>query len=462
MKNTNVYFIGIGGIGMSALARHFNAHGSNVAGYDRAASQLTDEIAAEGIEISFIDDVNTIPEDFKNPNTTTVVVTPAIPLSNKILMYFSSNGFEIVKRAAMLGYLTQDSDAICIAGSHGKTTTSTLTAHILKNSKVGCSAFLGGISANYNTNYWCDTKSSFIVTEADEFDRSFLKLHPYLALITSMDADHLDVYGNASEVKKAFRQFARQTVVGGSIIYKYGLDIGEANEDQASETEEFTYSLDNTNADFYAIDIKLDGGLYHFSVNTPFGIVRDLKLGLPGIHNVENAVAAISLAMLAGAESNEVREALASFRGNRRRFQYRINERNFCLIDDYAHHPTEIRAMLTSLRKIYGERKITVVFQPHLFTRTRDFADEFAAALSLADRILLLEIYPAREEPIEGVNSSMLIKKMTNKNSKLISKENLISDIEAEPLDVLVMMGAGDIDKLVLKVEERIKEIKNL
>lgn len=462
MKNTNVYFIGIGGIGMSALARHFNAQGSHVAGYDRTATRLTDEIIAEGIEISFEDDINTVPEEFKNQETTTVVVTPAIPQSNKILTYFSSNGFDVVKRSTMLGYLTQDSDAICIAGSHGKTTTSTLTAHILKNSQVGCSAFLGGISANYNTNYWSNTKSSFIVTEADEFDRSFLKLHPYLSLITSMDADHLDVYGTADEVKKAFRQFARQTVVGGSIVYKFGLNIGEAAEDQASETEEFTYSLDNDEADFYAFDIKLDGGLYKFSVKTPFGIVRDLKLGLPGMHNVENAVAAISLAMLAGAEANEVREALATFRGNRRRFQYRINERNFCLIDDYAHHPEEIRTMLTSLRKMYGERKITAVFQPHLFTRTRDFADDFASALSLADRILLLEIYPAREEPIEGINSSMLINKMSNRNVKLINKENLINEIEAEPLDVIVMMGAGDIDKLVPIVEERIKATKNI
>ena len=445
---------------MSALARHFNSLGERVAGYDRTPTRLTQEIEAEGIKITFDDNTDEIPETFRDKANTTVVFTPAIPAENKILTYFRQNGFNIVKRAEMLGRLTADANAICIAGTHGKTTTSTLTAHILRNSKVGCSAFLGGISANYDTNYWRNEQSQFIVTEADEFDRSFLHLHPYLALITSMDADHLDIYGTHKEVIKAFHKFASQTAVGGSLVYKYGLNFDESKVGEDSEI--FTYARENDKADFYAFGIKLVGSRYHFSISTPFGQITDVELGLPGLHNVENAVAATALAMLAGAEEDEVRAALKTFIGNRRRFQYRIDTENFCMIDDYAHHPEEIRTMLSSVKAMYKGRRITVVFQPHLYTRTRDFADGFAAALSIADRILLLDIYPAREQPIPGVDSNMLAAKMKGADVKLTTKEALFDEIMSEPLDVLVMMGAGNIDAMVPDIEGRIRKVLKL
>jgi len=456
----NIYFIGIGGIGMSAIARHFKAIGYNVAGYDKTRTKLTDEIEAEGISVTFDDDVNTIAEIYKDKELTKVVVTPAIPQDNQILNFFKNGGYDMMKRAAMLGELTSKSDAICIAGTHGKTTTSTLTAHILKNSSVGCSAFLGGISTNYDTNYWSNTASNFVVTEADEYDRSFLSLHPFLSLITAMDADHLDIYGTKDEVIKAFKQFANLTTVGGSLVYKLGLPISD--DDVNEDVELFTYSRDDTDADFYAFDIKLSNGRYKFSISTPFGIVRNITLGLPGKHNVENAVAAAALAMLAGAEEDEVRNAMKTFKGNRRRFQYRIEEKDVVLIDDYAHHPEEIKTMLSSVKEMYDGRKVTVVFQPHLYTRTRDFADGFAKSLSIADRVLLLDIYPARELPIEGVNSQMLADKMKGVDVTLTDKDKLIDDILSKPLDVLIMMGAGNIDALVPKVEARIKEIKGL
>ncbi|MCQ2226286.1 MAG: UDP-N-acetylmuramate--L-alanine ligase [Bacteroidales bacterium] len=456
----NVYFIGIGGIGMSALARHFNTLGYAVAGYDRTQTKLTDEIESEGIKIVFDDNEQTIAEPFRNAAETIVVYTPAIPRDNKIMQFFANNGFEMVKRAAMLGVLTQKSDAICIAGTHGKTTTSTLTAHILRNSQVGCSAFLGGISSNYDTNYWSNTQSSFVVTEADEYDRSFLQLHPYLSVITAMDADHLDIYGNKNEVVKAFRQYAGLTTIGGSLVHKLGLPLSEKDVDE--DVELFSYSVDNADADFYAFDIRLSNGRYKFNIMTPFGAVRNVVMGLPGRHNVENAVAACALAMLAGAEEDEVREAMKTFKGNRRRFDYKIEEKDVVLIDDYAHHPEEIRTMLTSVREMYDGRKITVVFQPHLYTRTRDFADGFAKSLSLADRVLLLDIYPARELPIEGVTSQLLADKMKNTDVSLTTKETLLNDLLGSQFDVIVMMGAGNIDALVPVVEKRIREIKSL
>ena len=452
-----VYFLGIGGIGMSALARYFKAKGHDVAGYDRTRTTLTDEIEAEGISITFSDNVDTIPTIFQDKEQTQVVFTPAIPADNNILTFFRKGDFCILKRAALLGQLTSQSDAICIAGTHGKTTTSTLVAHILKQSSLGCSAFLGGISNNYNTNYWSNTNSNFVVTEADEYDRSFLTLHPYLSLITAMDADHLDIYGTKDEVVKAFKQYALQTTIGGSLVCKLGLPISESDIDE--DVELFTYSATNTKADFYAFGIKLSADRYHFSISTPFGIVRDVVLGVPGRHNVENAVAAVALAMLAGADEDDVRNALRTFTGNRRRFQYRIEEKNFVLIDDYAHHPAEISTMLSSVREMYDKRKVTVVFQPHLYTRTRDFASEFAQALSLADRILLLDIYPARELPIEGVTSQMLADLMPNADVQLTTKQNLVSDILQRPLDVLVMMGAGNIDAMVPEVEQQLKQV---
>ncbi len=456
-KTDNIYFVGIGGIGMSAIARHYKKMGKNVSGYDKTNSRLIEEMASEGIKTTFQDCVSEIPQAFKDKANTTVVYTPAIPKDNEILTYFRENGFDVVKRAVMLGDLTKNHDAICISGSHGKTTTSTLVAHIMRNSTLGCSAFLGGISSNYDTNYWSNTDSDYVVTEADEYDRSFLQLHPFLTLITAMDPDHLDIYGTKDEMRKAFHQFASQTTCGGSIIYKYGLEFNEGVVDE--DVEIFTYSLSDSKADFYAYSVVLNNeGLYTFSVSTPMGQIRDLTMGLPGLHNVENAVAAIALANLAGVEDSEIRKALASFRGNRRRFDFRIRTKELTLIDDYAHHPEEIRTMLTSVKAMYPHRKVTVAFQPHLYTRTRDFANEFASALSLADRVVLLNIYPARELPIEGVNSEMLASKITT-DVTLTTKEHLVMEITSKPIDVVVVMGAGDIDRLVEPIEKQMLEM---
>lgn len=456
-KTDNIYFVGIGGIGMSAIARHYKKMGKNVSGYDKTNSRLIEEMASEGIKTTFQDCVSEIPQAFKDKANTTVVYTPAIPKDNEILTYFRENGFDVVKRAVMLGDLTKNHDAICISGSHGKTTTSTLVAHIMRNSTLGCSAFLGGISSNYDTNYWSNTDSDYVVTEADEYDRSFLQLHPFLTLITAMDPDHLDIYGTKDEMRKAFHQFASQTTCGGSIIYKYGLEFNEGVVDE--DVEIFTYSLSDSKADFYACSVVLNNeGLYTFSVSTPMGQIRDLTMGLPGLHNVENAVAAIALANLAGVEDSEIRKALASFRGNRRRFDFRIRTKELTLIDDYAHHPEEIRTMLTSVKAMYPHRKVTVAFQPHLYTRTRDFANEFASALSLADRVVLLNIYPARELPIEGVNSEMLASKITT-DVTLTTKEHLVMEITSKPIDVVVVMGAGDIDRLVEPIEKQMLEM---
>ena len=457
----NIYFIGIGGIGMSALARHFKFVGKNVAGYDKTPSRLTNEIQSEKISVIFEDDENLIPETFRDKEDTLVVYTPAIPADSHIYQYFLKGGFNLQKRATTLGMLTKELDAICISGTHGKTTTSTLVAHILRNSTVGCSAFLGGISANYATNYWSNAESSFVVTEADEYDRSFLHLYPYLSLITAMDADHLDIYGNIKELRKAFHQFASQTQCGGSVVYKYGIDFDESVVDE--DVEIFTYSCTNAKADFYASKIILTPeGLYICCFKSPMGHISNLVLWLPGLHNVENAVAAIALATLAGAQDDEIRESLLSFRGNRRRFEFHLRTQEMVLIDDYAHHPQEIATMLNSVRSLYPNRKLTVCFQPHLYTRTRDFADDFAKSLSIADRVFLLDIYPARELPIEGVSSSMLADKIEGNNKvSLTTKERLVEDLVAEPLEVVVVMGAGDIDRLLEPIADRMQQILN-
>lgn len=457
MNDKNVYFVGIGGIGMSAIARHYNAIGAKVAGYDRTPTQLTDELKAEGINITFDDEVRTIPADFGNPKDTLVVYTPAIPESNAILSHFRKGGYRVEKRAVALGRLISDNyEPICIAGTHGKTTTSTLTAHIMRGSAEGCSAFLGGISVNYDTNYWHDPSSCYMVTEADEFDRSFLQLRPHLALISATDADHLDIYGTHAEVKKAFAQFAQKVQTGGALVINTRADVALDGIDE--DVEVFGYSLNKEEgSDFYATNIRLADGQYTFNVVSPFETVKNLTLGLPGLHNVENAVGAIALSLLAGTDEDEIREGLLTFRGNRRRFDIHIKRPDFCLIDDYAHHPEEIRTMLNSVRKMYVGRDLTVVFQPHLYTRTRDFADDFASALSMADHVLLLDIYPARELPIEGVTSQMLASKMTT-DVRVIEKANVVAELKSQKRDIVVMMGAGNIDALVPIVEEAYKE----
>ena len=450
----SVYLIGIGGIGMSALARYFASLGKTAGGYDRTPTLLTDELQNEGIDIHFSDDVKLIAPCYKDKNSALVIYTPAIPNDHSEYDYFVQGGFHVMNRAEVLGLITKAYDGMCVAGTHGKTTTSGLVGHILRSSSVGCSAFLGGITNNYGTNYWSNANSSFVVVEADEFDRSFLHLTPHLALITSMDADHLDIYGDSRHVTEAFNLFAQKVQPGGALVVKNGLPLDEmANDD---EVEIFTYGVNDREADFSAINIQLVDDLYRFDLVTPFGSFRKLELGIPGMHNLENAVGASALALLAGVEKEELTSALKSYSGNRRRFQFRIRHKNFCFIDDYAHHPAEIKAMIGSMRQTYPGRRLTVVFQPHLFTRTRDFAADFAASLDLADRILLLDIYPAREQPIEGVTSDMLLQLMKNKNGRLVTKDSLFESIVEQPLDLLVTMGAGNIDALVPDLENKL------
>lgn len=456
MTGKNVYFIGVGGIGMSAIARHYRALGTDVAGYDRTRSALTQALEAEGVTISYADDPGSIPQQFRDPSRTLVVLTPAIPADSAILAHFRKGGFRIVKRAVALGELTEPFKTYCVAGTHGKTTTSTLVAHILRNSKVGCSAFLGGISVNYETNYWANTSSDAVVTEADEFDRSFLQLSPAAAVITAMDADHLDIYGTHAEVIKAFLEFAAKVRPGGSLIVKKGLPIGR--EDVAAGVNIITYAMMDPLADCHAAGVHVEGGRYVFDIHLPQGVIEGVRLGVPGIHNVENCVAAAALATVAGASPSEVKEACASFRGDKRRFEIWVETARAIVIDDYAHHPQEIKTTINAVRALYPGRKLTVAFQPHLYTRTRDLADEFAEALSLADRAWLLDIYPAREAPIPGVSSQMLLGKMKPGVGKLSSKERLAGDIVSEDFDIVLVMGAGDIDRLVPAVAASVKE----
>ena len=440
----SVYFIGIGGIGMSAIARFFKFEGKNVAGYDRTSTVLTKELEQEGITIHYTDDVDEIALCYRDKSSALIVYTPAIPDDHSELQYFRNKGFTLQKRAEVLGLLTQKRDGVCVAGTHGKTTISTMTAHLFTKSEVGCSAFLGGISNNYKTNFLHSHQSPYVVLEADEFDRSFLHLKPHFALISAMDADHLDIYGDEQQVKAAFNQFVQKIQPGGALVYKAGLPLDEVDED----VELFSYSLEGE-SDFYATNIKLVDGLYQFDVISPFGKIHKLKLGIPGLVNVENAIGAIALALLGDVDAEEIRKSLVEFKGIRRRFEYKIKSENLVMIDDYAHHPEEINATLASVKDIYPDRKIAVVFQPHLYTRTRDFAAGFAAALDVADQVYLLDIYPARELPIEGVTSELIREKMELKQVEMVSKEDLVEKVKVSKPEVLLTLGAGDIDKMV-------------
>lgn len=455
MNNFNsiksVYFVGIGGIGMSALARYFHFIGKNVAGYDKTPTILTNELEKEGIEIHFNDDIALINPHYKQVKDTLVVYTPAIPKDNVELLYFQNGGFEILKRSQVLGMLTRERKGICVAGTHGKTTVSTLTAHLMKQSAVDCNAFLGGISRNYGTNLLLSSTSDFVVLEADEFDRSFLQLSPQLAVITAVDADHLDIYGDRNSVLVAFHDFAKKLKPGGTLLVKDKLGM---NLDMHPDSTLYTYSITEKNSDFRAENIELINGKYRYNLISPLGVVKDLVVGIPGLVNVENSVAACALALLAGATPNEIRVALASFTGIRRRFDYRINRPDFAMIDDYAHHPEEIRATLKSVRALYPSKRIVAVFQPHLFTRTRDFAAEFSESLELADEVVLLDIYPARELPIEGVTSNIILKDITKVPAQICSKAELSEVLLALKPEVLLMLGAGDIDKEVPIVEQ--------
>ena len=454
MKNyTNYYFLGIGGIGMSALARYFHTKGFRVGGYDRTESKITIDLQSEGIQVSFDESVAAVPDYFLNPRSTLIVLTPAIPKDHPQLCYFETNGFTIKKRAEILGDITRSSKAICIAGTHGKTTTSTIAAHLLYQSQVSCNAFLGGIANNYNTNLLLSNDSNFVVIEADEYDRSFYHLSPYMAVITSVDADHLDIYGTADAFKEGFEHFTSLVRTGGTLLMRKGIDIQPKLQ---KGVKLYTYSM-NDGGDFHAENIRTRNGEIYFDFVTPTDRIADVQLGVPIYINVENSVAAMALAWINGASEREISAGISSFSGIYRRFNTLYKSDKTVYMDDYAHHPSELRASISSIRNLYPDRKITGVFQPHLYTRTRDFAPEFAKALSLLDELILLDIYPAREEPISGVSSEMILKDVKLENKTLCSMENLLTLLENKELDVVVTFGAGDIDKMVPKIAEQLK-----
>jgi UDP-N-acetylmuramate--alanine ligase len=439
-----IYFLGIGGIGMSALARYFLARGYEVHGYDRTQTPLTDSLSREGMQIHFHDDPTLIPAD-----TGLVIYTPAIPATNAEYRKLRESGVRMMKRAEVLGMLSSEYKALACAGTHGKTTTSTLLAYLMHESAIGCQAFLGGISRNFGSNLMLSESSPFMVVEADEFDRSFLHLHPAIAIITSTDSDHLDIYGDRNSVLEAFSSFTANLVPGGALLIRKGTELPlRAPEDSRI----FSYSA-TENADFHATDIRLENGLYTFDLNYPNGKISGLRLGIPGLYNVENAVASMAAALLAGVTADEISRALPGFRGVKRRFDIRINQENLAYIDDYAHHPEELKACITSARAMFPGRKLTGIFQPHLFTRTRDFAEGFATSLSLLDELILLPIYPARELPIPGVDSAMLMPMITLSQKNLLPMESIPECLRNMEVDVLLTMGAGDIDTLADKIE---------
>ena len=441
----NIYFVGIGGIGMSALARYFISLNKSVAGYDRTETLLTRELAFEGMKIHYTDNVNSIPETFKNSMDTLVIFTPAIPSDHSELNYFRNNGFELKKRAEALGLISRSKDVLAVAGTHGKTTTSAMVSHLLKSSSIDCNAFLGGIALNYNNNLLLSAKSNFVVIEADEYDRSFLQLNPMGAIVTSMDADHLDIYGTYSEYKNAFLQFISQIKPGGFLIVKKSVEIG----DVPNNIRTFTYSL-NDKADFYAKNIRIKDGFYHYDVATPTGVIENIKLGFPGLLNVENSIAAIAMSYLVNTGEDAIRIAMESFLGVKRRFEYHIKTKTLVFIDDYGHHPEELRYTIQSVREMFPGKKITGVFQPHLYSRTNDLANEFALSLSLLDELILLEIYPAREQPIPGVSSEMVLNKVSISNKHLCLKRDLVNFINTMDMpEVIITMGAGDIDTFI-------------
>lgn len=440
---TNIYFIGIGGIGMSAIARYYHAKGLKVTGYDKTPSPLTEALENEGIEVHYEDNTDFIP---KNVESTLVVYTPAIPKDMGELVYVQQNGYRVIKRSRMLGEITKGQRCMAVAGTHGKTSTSTMTGHIFTASGEGCSAFLGGISKNYDSNLLTN-ENDVVVVEADEFDRSFLQLFPEIAVITSMDADHLDIYGDEAHIREAFKAFASQ--VSGTAIIKHGLDITEKD----TKAKIMTYSIGNEAADFYAELINER----HFNLHYPGGVIKDCHVGIPGWVNIENAVAASAIGLTYGLDPMKIKEALASFSGVKRRFDLQVKKPGCVYIDDYAHHPEEISAALSSMRKTYPGMKMTVAFQPHLYTRTRDFAPEFASALSAADKLILLEIYPAREEPIPGVTSEIIFKDVTAPEKVLLKRCEFMDYMKNEQVELLITLGAGDIDRFVQPIAELLK-----
>lgn len=448
-KYKNAYFIGIGGIGMSAIARYFKFKGLNVAGYDKTESELTDTLQKEGIDVHYVDNVDFIPKDIEN---TLVVYTPAIPHDLKELKYVMDNGYNVFKRSKVLGEITDGERCLAVSGTHGKTTTSTLTAHILDESGEGCSAFLGGISKNYGTNLLM-SHTPTVVVEADEFDRSFLQLHPEIAVITAMDADHLDIYGDLEHVHEAFKAFASQ--VSGTVIVKLGLDITSKD----TNAKILRYHYNDPKADFYARNPQPDKlGYFSFDIVWPGGVIEGVKCGTPGWVNVENSVAAAAICLTYGLKPEAIKHAIGTFQGVKRRLDIHVNTEKISYIDDYAHHPKELSTAISSMRDIFPGRKLTAIFQPHLYTRTRDFADDFAAALSKVDKLILLDIYPAREEPIPGVTSEIIFDKVTAPEKVMLHKEELMGYLEKEPVDVLITFGAGNIADFIAPITELLEK----
>lgn len=449
---TAVYFVGAGGIGMSALIRYFLSKGKKVAGYDKTPSGLTEQLNYEGAVIHYEDNVDLIPDDFTDPAKTLVVYTPAVPEAHSELCYFRGNGFEVMKRARVLGEITNCNRGLCVAGTHGKTTTSSMVAHLLKQSHVDCNAFLGGILKNYDSNLMLSAKSDLTVIEADEFDRSFHWLRPYMAVITAADPDHLDIYGTPEAYRESFEHFTSLIRPDGCLIMKKGIDVTPRLQEGVTL---YTYSA-TEGGDFHAENIRIGGGEIFFDFVGPDVRIPDIQLGVPVKVNIENGVAAIALAWLNGATPEEIKHGMATFAGPRRRFDFHLKKDNIVLIDDYAHHPAELKASILSVKELYAGRKVTGIFQPHLYTRTRDFAADFAASLSLLDELILLDIYPAREEPIPGVTSQIIFDAVTTPDKRLIRKEELLDVVSAEAgrLDVVLMVGAGNIELLVEPVKQ--------
>lgn len=449
----SIYFVGIGGIGMSAIARYFLSLNKKVGGYDLNETELTKNLVNEGADIHYTEDVDRIAPEFKDKNTTLIVITPAIPKDNKELLYFTANGFEVIKRAEVLGIITRASKSLCIAGTHGKTTTSTMLAHLMNSSKVGCTAFLGGISKNYHTNLILSASSPYTVIEADEFDRSFHHLTPYMTAITSVDADHLDIYGSEENYIESFNKYTSLIDNNGVLLIRKGINISPRVK---NEVRIFTYSKDE--GDFHADNIRIGNGEIFIDFVMPNGRINDIQLGVPVSINIENGVAAMALAHLNGASDEEIKEGMKTFRGVDRRFDFKIKNNRHVLLTDYAHHPEEIKQSVKSMKELYQNRKITGIFQPHLYSRTKDFYKDFADSLSLLDEVILVEIYPARELPIEGVSSKLIydnIKEGTKKT--LCKKDELVDILNKKDIDVLMILGAGDIEKYAEKIAKTLE-----
>ena len=450
------YFLGVGGIGMSALARYFNHYGKTVYGYDKTSTELTKQLESEGIYIHYKENEQLAKDLFSKYKKEEILViyTPAVPKEHSEFVYIQSNQYNLQKRAWVLGEITKQFRTIAIAGTHGKTTTTTIVTHILKTAGIDCFAFLGGISQNYKTNLLlgdANNKDAFVVVEADEYYRSFLTLHPYITVITSVDPDHLDIYGDKNAMHDTYKQFASQVQNDGFLIVKKNVD-----NDLRLSGKRLIYSL-NLDTEYSASSIHISNGEFHYNIESPIEPVKQVAIGLPGLHNVENSIAAAAVAQQIGIKGEVINEALRSFKGVKRRFDYHVKSKSVVYIDDYAHHPEELKAAITAAKQLYPNKKVTGIFQPHLFSRTRDFADGFAQSLDLLDVCVLLDIYPAREKPIEGINSQMLLDKMESKHKHLVKKENVIEFLKTHHNEVVMTLGAGDIDTLIQPIEEYLK-----